>query len=710
MDNTSESSSTRPWLWVIEALASCEKIDNSTFQVLIEVAPVVPSDVGKNTRELVARRCLEGLFGSAGGLNFDASSSLDSRLGFDVSSSCEDVLRQILHEVPLSSAEIAGEVSLKRDVYSFMTHKRDGSIKLELEQLKESVIESTHPCADRLKESSGLTLQNQDYSVPANDVKCNDVSERGNESNMEAKQNSSSKEHSHSKNFPPSKRNRDHSVDVHDIQYLHEKQVDVEECDGFLRSEKKNKCYPPSNIEFKNDKSCQTTFFLETKDDNEHHIVPIPASIDDPEKVKNKRSKSQSEQEIDTQQKEPNPAYPNRTWQLVFRDEVSVDSFNGLGAEHPEMTDFAAKRHELFSSCCISSHDFSANTEWRGQNLCMKCNEGGQLLVCKTTTCQLKVHESCLSKLAQFEGKADFLCPFCTYSSAVSEYLEAKKEVLVAREELCTFLGKGTENQEMDLLEVLRKENNNSIQDKCENILVKDNGNDQILGTGRKDNQEHLNEVSDLQFERSQQQAESPTPSDNILPFCEKEGIVNNGMDTVLNGEEMGKMSTEISSVEKVEESREAADHVTVGDGLFHHVPSVKQNTTGEENQKEMTEECSTDRSEEPVCAHYNEENVSEDGSEKHVNSRYSMRSRKYKTQCKPQLIPLLRKRKNVPWTAEEEAILMEGVQKFGMSDQQRIPWKQIWEFGSHVFLSDRRPADLKDKWKNICKAKRKLK
>ncbi|XP_054786011.1 uncharacterized protein LOC129292487 [Prosopis cineraria] len=282
MDNTSESSSTRPWLWVIETLVSCGKIENYTLQ-----APAVPSDFERNTIELVARRCLEGSLGSAGGLNFDAPSSLDSRLGFAVSRSCEDVLHQILHEVPLSSADIAGVESIKPDVYPFID-KRAGSIKLELEQLKESVIEGTHPCADRLKERSELTLQKQDYPVPANDGKCNDLSEKD---------------------------NRDHSFDVHDMQYLHEKQVDVEKCDDFLRSEKKNKCYPLSNIEFKNDKSCQTTSFLEAKVDNEHHIVPVPASIDDPGKVQRKSSKSQSEQDTDIQQKEPNAAYPNEEYE-----------------------------------------------------------------------------------------------------------------------------------------------------------------------------------------------------------------------------------------------------------------------------------------------------------------------------------------------------------------------------------------------------------
>ncbi|XP_028798204.1 uncharacterized protein LOC114753672 [Neltuma alba] len=497
-------------------------------------------------------------------------------------------------------------------------------MKLELEQLKESVIEGTHPCADRLKEMSELTLQNQDLS--ANDGKCNDLSNNDNESDMGAKQKSSPKEHLH-------------------------------------------------------------------------------ASIDDPEKAQHKSGNSQSEQEIDVQPKEPNAAYPNPT------HEVTVDSFNGVGADHPEMIAFAAERHEFFSPHYLSGHDFSENTEWRDQNLCMKCNQGGQLLVCKTTTCQLKVHESCFSKSAQCDGKGNFLCPFCAYSCAVSEYLEAKKKVFVAREELCIFLGKGIEDQAMELLEVHRKENNSSIKDKYENNLIKDNGNDQSLGTAREDNQEHVNEVSTLQFERSQQQAEASMPCDNIPPLCREKGIVNNGTETVLNGGEgTGNIENpKILHVQRVEESQVAADHRTAGDSLFRHVPSVKQNATGKENQRELIGEYSTDRTEEPACAHYNEENVSEDGSEKHINSRYSMRSRNYQTQCKPRP-PLLRKRKNVPWTTEEEDILMEGVQKFGVSDQQRMPWKQIWEFGSHVFLSERRPADLKDKWKNICKAKRKSK
>lgn len=51
-------------------------------------------------------RCLEGIFGSARRTDCDddASSGLDSRVGFDFSLGCEDVLQQILNEVKIKIA------------------------------------------------------------------------------------------------------------------------------------------------------------------------------------------------------------------------------------------------------------------------------------------------------------------------------------------------------------------------------------------------------------------------------------------------------------------------------------------------------------------------------------------------------------------------------------------------------------------------------
>ncbi|XP_057465232.1 uncharacterized protein LOC130754960 isoform X1 [Actinidia eriantha] len=59
-------------------------------------------------------------------------------------------------------------------------------------------------------------------------------------------------------------------------------------------------------------------------------------------------------------------------------------------------------------------------------------------------------------------------------------------------------------------------------------------------------------------------------------------------------------------------------------------------------------------------------------------------------------------KRKKLPWTAEEEEMLKEGVQKFSTIVNKNLPWRKILEFGRHVFDGTRTPVDLKDKWRNI--------
>ncbi|GMG98849.1 hypothetical protein Nepgr_000689 [Nepenthes gracilis] len=61
-------------------------------------------------------------------------------------------------------------------------------------------------------------------------------------------------------------------------------------------------------------------------------------------------------------------------------------------------------------------------------------------------------------------------------------------------------------------------------------------------------------------------------------------------------------------------------------------------------------------------------------------------------------------RRKKLPWTAEEEEMLMEGIRKFASRVTTNLPWRKILEFGRHVFDGTRTPVDLKDKWRNIVK------
>ncbi|XVF07268.1 hypothetical protein REPUB_Repub06bG0123700 [Reevesia pubescens] len=130
-----------PWLWIIEYVSSFPQIDISIIRALIEAAPVLPEDLGENTGEMVALRCLEELFGPKNGLENVAPP--DSRVAFDLSSSCEDVLDHILQEVPFSNLKNGGPELLRWDVLPYIKHKRASLPKCALEQLKDSILEQS---------------------------------------------------------------------------------------------------------------------------------------------------------------------------------------------------------------------------------------------------------------------------------------------------------------------------------------------------------------------------------------------------------------------------------------------------------------------------------------------------------------------------------------------------------------------------------------
>lgn len=68
---------------------------------LIDLAPELPEDLGKKTREMVALRCIEHLFGSRNDAETNNPSADKPNVTFDMSRSCEDVLLSIMKEVIL---------------------------------------------------------------------------------------------------------------------------------------------------------------------------------------------------------------------------------------------------------------------------------------------------------------------------------------------------------------------------------------------------------------------------------------------------------------------------------------------------------------------------------------------------------------------------------------------------------------------------------
>ncbi|KAF2290035.1 hypothetical protein GH714_042465 [Hevea brasiliensis] len=129
---------------------------------LIDAAPILPEDLGKSMREMVALRCLEQLFGTSNEVVNDVPSVREPKHTFDFSQTCEDVLESILKETSVSDLRTSGPDLLKWDIHPFITHKRASMPKCALEQLKDAILEGTRPYAAYLTELSGLVHKNDE--------------------------------------------------------------------------------------------------------------------------------------------------------------------------------------------------------------------------------------------------------------------------------------------------------------------------------------------------------------------------------------------------------------------------------------------------------------------------------------------------------------------------------------------------------------------
>lgn len=148
------------------------------------------------------------------------------------------------------------------------------------------------------------------------------------------------------------------------------------------------------------------------------------------------------------------------------------DPCNDNDEYHEERVEIASKKTAFLGSQCTYSQDSFAITDLRELSLCMKCNRGGQLLVCSSETCPSVVHDSCLGSVPNFEKDGKFYCPFCAYSRTISKYIDVKKKASLARKDLTAFIGLGIEQPMKNVsTRSSRSQTSQSRQDEelCEN-------------------------------------------------------------------------------------------------------------------------------------------------------------------------------------------------------------------------------------------------
>ncbi|KAK4427731.1 hypothetical protein Salat_1542100 [Sesamum alatum] len=372
---------------------------------------------------------------------------------------------------------------------------------------------------------------------------------------------------------------------------------------------------------------------------------------------------------------------------------------------YDERSNIDTKKRTFLSSQCTYSQDSLATTDWRELNLCMKCNKGGKLLVCSSNSCPLVMHESCLGSDATFDTEGKFYCPFCAYSRAISKYMEIKKKVSLARKDFATFICLG-----------IPKESKEPSYRSCR---IKRNHLDDDSPESNELNKGDVEKVSNCK-RRKKLEYEQAGPSEhpgNSPPFGGKAvDSTNRIAQTLSKDKQGGKMTRQASQSPRVHGRNQRlalairksrGEHTSFQASRKREV-SEKQKHVNTRSKKGIHCPVETDLPHEnkspPSPQSTDSEEIPEEENEDSSVSKYFIRVRKPEKQHSYPAIPQLR-RKRLPWTSAEEERLKEGMRLYCSPHDKIIPWKKILDFGANVFEQSRTTMDLKDKWRNMCKA-----
>ncbi|CAH8358906.1 unnamed protein product [Eruca vesicaria subsp. sativa] len=126
------------WIRVIEYIAKF-KPELWMLHDVFEMGPKeLPEDLGEQTNEMVAFRCLASLFDTSTSKDVSSASDSNSKIEFDSSQTCEHVLQCILDEIPLSELKPGAPGLSKWNVLPFIKSKLLCLPKCDLELMLET--------------------------------------------------------------------------------------------------------------------------------------------------------------------------------------------------------------------------------------------------------------------------------------------------------------------------------------------------------------------------------------------------------------------------------------------------------------------------------------------------------------------------------------------------------------------------------------------
>nr|GME01141.1 DDT domain-containing protein PTM-like isoform X3 [Ipomoea batatas] len=343
----------------------------------------------------------------------------------------------------------------------------------------------------------------------------------------------------------------------------------------------------------------------------------------------------------------------------------SIDCFHGPdpcndnNEYHEERVEIASKKTAFLSCQCTYSQDSFATTDVR--ELCMKCNRGGQLLVCSSETCPLVVHDSCLGSIPNFEKDGKFYCPFCAYSRAISEQMKFKKKASLARKDLAAFLRFSIEPLKNVSTRSSRSNTSQSRQD--EELCEKGEAN-----SSRNSLRDNSSPECRANTEDKQQGRPSVSPAESRPPSNDKR-ISSTSTVPVIFAKDLQENQAEQDTLSPRGGDQQHNETLAI---TIYRKPVFPFGDPEVSNRDEPCTEVDVERATlpQPLASLHHQpelssstevEESSDEENEKYVASKYFIRFNRPEKQCSHPVFPQW-KRKRVPWTEEEEEALKVNV------------------------------------------------
>ncbi|CAM8913726.1 unnamed protein product [Rhodiola kirilowii] len=760
MEPESPSTSGLSWIWFLECLATNKQVDYLTLRYVARKLPGLSGSAGMLARELLALRCLEGL-AEMGHEPKDAPSN-GPKIDLDLSQRCSITLFRITSEAVDSSSGLDELDVSKWDIQSFVKHKRAKLPKSTLEQLEEMIIEGKDPASvslreitgiriidhpedldrfDRVAKGASLTCDGMSYhqvaagnSIPQNNNEkgsCQDICKGASVQNASTEGGCHLKKdgdvHSHLKKSTEDNHvcnnrplvvsnNGDRVPDQHGVTSSLKKDgsdigkkpqdndIEIEQFSEQRGRDDQDVHTLKNNMKLSSDTSqvlaAQTVLGKEFRKEIKSPVTrdsPITAKCNQQQAVlpvvnEIKILNSDRNQNVDGGHVGESVVKPSRhDLQSGIESYEVRDITSGVATYQNEEVDVA--------SCKNTSLNARGTTfDGTALALCIKCIKSGHLLCCNSNVCSVAVHGDCLGAAPCFDCSGNFICPLCASSLATAEYLKAKSKVDIREKELHVYLGSNLSKKAPQ--RVLNNKKKRHLKQDDPSYPVKRRISEEKAETHR------IN--SDQNVEQGHYISGDVNPTHKSPAICLDSDMPNRE----INNKAMRHVDLGITDEPPILRAKDILPHT----GRNTTTNSTTCQPRRASAQPPLPSEGFEQKNSGAIVLYKGNEgyDMLDTTSQNPPESKmkhgkavpdFTNRMTSETTPHVPyQGYPAHRKRK-VPWTAEEEEKLKEGVRR--LYDPQAgpyIPWTQILEFGALVFHPRRTAENLKDKWRNICK------